>query len=100
MALAGDDPPSPMLEYGHSAGSRRRMRTALVVTIVVIITFAAWQRGPAAWGRMRLLYWQRQCLRYQPPADQVVYEDEPEAATALLGIGPPYVPSQLAHYAL
>ena len=38
-----------------------------------------------------MMYWQRQCMNYSPPEDQVVWEGEPAAAAALLGNAGDYV---------
>ena len=42
-----------------------------------------------------LLFWQRQCLRYTAPADQVVYEEDPTEATRLLADPNRYVAYKL-----
>ena len=48
------------------------------------IALASWHWGPGACRHAQLVYWQHQCLSYAGPADQVVYEDDPTAALALL----------------
>jgi hypothetical protein len=47
----------------------RRVTAFLLAGLVVAFGIV---RGPAAWNQMTMLYWQRQCLRYSAPADQLI----------------------------
>jgi len=38
---------------------------------------------PPAWRQAKILYWQRQCMNYSAPPDQVVFDESP-TATALI----------------
>ena len=71
---------APRLPW-HRRRSSRRV-AALIASLLV--TAAAWRWGPTGWRHVRLLYWQRQCLAYVAPADQVVLDDDPIVAAALL----------------
>ena len=56
--------------------SRRRWRRALVAAVMLVVLLAAalhW--GPPLARQAKLLYWQRQCLRYTAPPDRVVVEE-------------------------
>ena len=66
---------------------RRRFRRAVGVVLLLAAGAAAWRYGKSAWTRGRLLYYQRQCLAYTAPPDQVVYEQDPVRAAALLSRG-------------
>lgn len=63
---------------------RRRFRRAGRVVVLIGLVAAGWRWGPPAWRHVRLLYWQRQCLAYTTPADQVVYDENPVRAATLL----------------
>lgn len=63
---------------------RRRFGLALLVTLLLCLALAGWRWGPGGWKHAQFLYWQRQCLAYAPPADHVVYENDPSRAAALL----------------
>ena len=43
--------------------------------------------GAGGWRRTRILYLQRQCLRYEAPPDQVVYDQCPDTASGLIARG-------------
>jgi hypothetical protein len=82
--MPDDAPPAapalpPALEYAPapSAGRRiaRRVTRGLLLLAVLAGAAAAYRYGPAAWGHARLLYHQRQCLRYEAPPEAVVLDD-------------------------
>jgi hypothetical protein len=74
------------LEYAPKPPLRRRraFRLAVIVLVGLAAGIAGWRWGPGAWQNARLLHWQRRCMTYAPPADLVVYEEDPAAAEALL----------------
>jgi hypothetical protein len=87
------------LEYAPGAPVRRRRRIKRVVQLFALlgVGLAAWRWGPAARDQATLLYWQRECLRFEFPADVVLYERDPARAAALLRAqDPQYV--ALAYY--
>lgn len=53
----------------------------------VTLGLLVWTRGPAVYDRAMLLYWQRQCMTYTAPADQVVYDNSPDGRQTLLARG-------------
>jgi hypothetical protein len=56
--------------------------------------------GPSAWRQVKLLYWQRRCLNYTAPADQVVYEEDPTQAAKLLAGDPQFAAYPIARGSL
>ena len=62
-------PPPPM----HFRRSFRRW-VYLVVSLMLIVS--GWWWIPPAWRRVELLYWQRQCLNYEPPVGQIVADSQ------------------------
>jgi hypothetical protein len=83
---------SKPLEYAQRPPAMRRWRWRIVfAALAVVLAALAITRGPAVWDRAMLLYWQRQCMNYRAPADQVVYDTSsadphahvPEAAREL-----------------
>src|SRR4051812_4774015 len=81
----------PQLDYGRAAPRwKKRIRRGMLLALVMIAALVGWRWGPAAWGRMSTLYWQRQCLKYVAPPDRVVYEEDSELAARLLKQNPEY----------
>jgi hypothetical protein len=62
---------------------RRWVRRAILAVFLLAVTAAGASWGPGVYRRASLLYWQRQCLGYAAPADQLVYESDPLAGSAL-----------------
>jgi hypothetical protein len=58
--------------------------------LILVIAYSGWQWGALAWRQGRTLYWQRQCLSFALPPDQVVYEEDPHEAATLLSTGGAY----------
>lgn len=95
MTAPADAPPSPPpLQYAPRPGPLRRRlaRRVGVLLIVFAATFVSIRWGRPVAGRVELLYWQRQCLHYTAPPDQVVYEHGANGPPALLAGGGDYVP--------
>jgi len=70
---------------------RRRLRLFLLALLLLLTVAGLWRwRGPWAREQAKLLYWQRQCLKYSPPDGQVVWEPDPAAAAKLLADPPHY----------
>jgi hypothetical protein len=73
------------LDYGRAPSRRRRwLRRIAIVLCMTVMGVASWRWGPQAWRQARILYWQRQCLRYSASADQVVYTTDVAVAAGLL----------------
>ena len=75
--------PPGTLGYAPARPRRRYHRWLVVVVLLATAGFAAWRWGGEAWHRARVLYYQRQCARYAPPADQVVFDSHPQRAARL-----------------
>jgi hypothetical protein len=86
------DPARAALEYAPGAPirRRRRIRRAVLFCLVVAIASCGFIWGPTTWSRAKLLYHQRQCLRYTAPPDQVVFDSNPARVAQLSG-DPNYV---------
>ncbi len=83
---------SPQLEYQLRAPWHRRRMFRRIVSLVLLAGLipcsVIW--GPRAWRRVRILYYQHQCLTFTASPDAVVYEPEPAKAAALLRKGLQY----------
>ena len=88
---------SAALDYAPAPprGRKRAIRAAALL-LVLVLGFAGYRWGPAAWHTSRVWYWQRQCLNYHPGADEIDYEEEPSAAATLLARGADYAAYPLA----
>jgi hypothetical protein len=77
--------PTAQLEYAPKAAAWRRRNVRRVVggVVVVVLVLAGIRWGPAVWRQGELLYWQRECLRYEPPAEGVLFEGDVGRAAAL-----------------
>jgi hypothetical protein len=60
------------LEYEPGTKPRRRWRLPVLFSILLILAgWGSWRWfGRIAWGRVQVLYWQSQCLQYQPAPGQ------------------------------
>jgi hypothetical protein len=65
---------------------RRRLRRILVLLAGCLLIYA----GSRAYLRVSVRYWQGRAMRYSASADQVVFEEEPAAASKLLAKDPHY----------
>jgi hypothetical protein len=76
----------PPLEYAPAPSKRRKIARRLIVLLLLVAVAAPllYWRKPI-FRQARLLYWQRQCLRYTAPPDQVVYEENEYKPSPLLG---------------
>ena len=76
------------LEYGRRRASlRRRIIRAVLVTGSILLIAAAvrWRNALARpWHDARSAYWREQCAAFHPPAQQLVFEEDPARAAALL----------------
>lgn len=66
---------------------RRVVRRAAAVVLIAAGLMFGLRFGPTAWRAAKAQYWQRACLRYEPPAGQVVCEELP----AWAGNVPPFL---------
>jgi hypothetical protein len=71
--------PPIVLEYGRQSPlwRRRITRRAIAAMLCIAVGFVTYRYHTAIWQQAQLLYWQRQCLNYSPPADLVVYDEIP-----------------------
>src|SRR4051794_34337155 len=69
---------------------RRWFRRVMLGILLIALSAAAWRWGPEKWERAKLLYWQRQCMNYTAPADQIAYDQEPGGTSTLLKVGSRY----------
>jgi hypothetical protein len=88
------------LEYAPAPPRGRKwVARAAALLLVLALAYAGHRWGPAAWGKSRMLYWQRLCLNYRPDDKAVVYEEEPSAAGRLLAHSSDYTAYPLARHA-
>src|SRR3954453_23136032 len=83
------EPPASSVSVTRPPQPRRSgnpLRVALVVTFVAVGLLAGWYAHVYA-RRAALLDLQQACLDYAPPAESVVYEENPERAAELLARG-------------
>ena len=66
---------------------RRRWRRVAALCVLIAVGVAGWRYGAAAVERATILYWQRQCLTFAPPAGNVAFESDPTGAATLLRQG-------------
>lgn len=66
---------------------RRRVRRWLLLGTVGLVLLSAWWWFPPLWRNFQALRWERQCMTYAAPADQVVYEKGEAAARDRPGVG-------------
>src|SRR4051794_30861359 len=81
---------APALDYAPTDRRRKRrrwIRGIAFVTVACVLVVSAWRWGPPAAQRAMVLYWQRQCLTHEPPAEPVVYETDPDVTPKLLRRG-------------
>jgi hypothetical protein len=82
-----------MIDYAPRPKWHRRWWRATVLAVVVSCIIAARRPMIEAWNRVTLLYWQRQCMNFSLPPDQVVYDEGPNAM-ALAAKGGEYLRCQ------
>jgi hypothetical protein len=79
------------LSYAPARGRHRRWVKRIVVGLLLMtLGLAAFHWRAEPWRRARMLYYQRQCEAYSPPADEVVFDNDP-ARSAALRAKPGYV---------
>lgn len=80
MEKATTSNPPPLSYAPPPTWHRRRLVRRVVLCLVLVAMAGAGTRwGPRYYRRAQLLYWQRKCMEYRAPADQVVYELGPGA---------------------
>lgn len=67
--------------------TRKFRRLVITAVLLLVMIPLAVKLGPPGIRRARLLYLQRLALRYAPPPDQVVYDDDPADYQRLLNSG-------------
>jgi len=89
--------PAVRLEYAPAPNRKKKLlRRAVAVCLIIAIAAAGWWWGPGLWQLAPILYWQRQCMNYQPGPEQVIYEEEPTAAAKLLAADPRFHPFSIS----
>ncbi|HEY7088063.1 MAG TPA: hypothetical protein VH518_08240, partial [Tepidisphaeraceae bacterium] len=84
---------APTLDYAPAPPRRRKwIRRGILLALLLTATYSGWRWGGAGWRHAQILYFQRQCMTYTAPPDQVVYEEEPTAAATLLAASKDYAP--------
>jgi hypothetical protein len=56
---------------------RRKFRRIIWILCFLFLFAAAALYAPQTWHRIQLLYWQRQCMNYTAPHDQIVFDNDP-----------------------
>jgi hypothetical protein len=62
---------------------RPRARKMIYLSAAILVALSAFIWGPEIWRRCEAVYWEKQCMAYTAPPDQVVYSDVPETVAAL-----------------
>jgi len=71
---------------------RRWFARAMIAVALIAVAASAWRWGPEKWEKAQLLYWQWRCMTYSPPADQIVFDQDPAGKSPLLNGGQEYIP--------
>jgi len=77
---------SPQLDYAPAPSGLRSARArgwAIAIGAALLLLGMVWVT-PRAVRRVRVAYWQQQCLNYAAPADQVIYSNNPTDIVKLL----------------
>jgi hypothetical protein len=77
MSPPVEAPDTPRLEYAPAAPARRRkrvVRAALAVALLALL-YVGWRHGAAIRDQAKVLYFQRQCLKYSPGPNIVVFDN-------------------------
>lgn len=61
------------------------MRRVMGLLLLAIVAGAAWWFHAPLWQRAKLLYYQRQCLNFTAPPEQVVYDENNGTVSPLIG---------------
>ena len=78
------NPDLPRLDYAQApAWNRRRVQRWLVRGALVLLAGALAWWGWRLWPQVQLLCWQYQCMTYEAPPDQVVYDENLDTAATL-----------------
>lgn len=62
---------------------KRIQRAAIFVIVVLALGYLGYMTAPQVWRHAALLYWQNKALNYSGPADQIVFDDSPDAFKGL-----------------
>src|SRR2546423_546049 len=79
---------APQLEYAPAAPLRRRKRIRRVIALVLVLGLgiAGWRYHAPVWAQTKLLYHQHRCLAYTAPAEQIVYDENDDGTSPLMGL--------------
>ena len=66
---------------------RRGVRRVALLVLFLAASLAVWRWGRPALGHALLLHEQRQCMTHEAPPVQIVYEEDPGAASGLVSRG-------------
>lgn len=79
------------LAYAPPPARRRRWwLLGVLLCGIVLIGWASRRYGLPVWRHLQLVALERKCLKYAPPPDQVVYEEEPTEVAFLVASDPGY----------
>jgi hypothetical protein len=85
----------PVLQYAKALPwhRQRRWRRVMLGTFVCILALVSWRWGKPVWRWGQVQYYQRLCLRYSRPADQIVALEggDPDEIIAVAAKDPHYV---------
>lgn len=65
-----------VVDYARPVAWHRRRRTRRWIAPAFLVVAGCWF-GPGVWRHARVLWFQRQCMTYAAPVDQLVYDDTP-----------------------
>jgi hypothetical protein len=90
--------PGTLLEYSNQPRRRRWRRWALLLFVLVACGVSFYYRGPIS-RRAHVLYWQRQCMKYDRPPGTPVMVDQ-ATAKGDRDYAAPFGPPENADFAL
>lgn len=82
--------PPPILRYAATTTPPwRRPRFVVSMALAVVCVLAAYRYWPGLYGRMQVLYWQRQCLVYRFDPATPAYDEAPLRSPVTQPVPPP-----------
>ena len=66
---------SPQIDYAPKPPPHLRWQRRAVISFAAILVIGlAYQYIPVAWRNARLFYWQKKCLKFMAPADELIFD--------------------------